>query len=75
MRVYLCEYDKTNLPTLPPGTDPEDYINKITVGMVATIDAGNGKHPDHPSSQEDNGFLVLTLEPLNNGKLCPPDCP
>lgn len=70
LRVYLCQYDAD---TIPPGANPTDYLNKLTIGLVPTkYNPDNGKHEDHPDAVA-HGFVV---EPYDQGKICPPDiCP
>lgn len=70
LRVYIGEYDKA---TTPSGVNPIFYINKLTVGFVATKFNGQ-KHIDHPD--ETTKKTNLAIDAYNHGKICPPDiCP
>lgn len=76
LRIYLCQYDQDTLPKNLPEAKKPFYLNKLTVGLVATKAGASGKpddHPDHPEAVEKNRFMV---DPYNQGKICPPDvCP
>jgi hypothetical protein len=76
LRVYLCQYDKDTLPKNLPEEKKRFYLNKLTVGFVATQAGPSGDpndHPDHPDAVNKNQFMI---DPYNQGKICPPDvCP
>jgi hypothetical protein len=71
LRVYVCQHDKDSVP---PGVDPAHYIDKITIGFVATeYNEATGKHEDHHDAVN---FKLIIVPPYDQGKICPPDvCP
>lgn len=68
LRIYIGEYDND---TIPSGKPPANYLNKLTVGFIATKLVG-GKHIDHPD--ETNAKTNLALDAYNHGELCPDIC-
>ncbi|QEC76852.1 hypothetical protein [Mucilaginibacter ginsenosidivorax] len=60
VRVHLASYDETH-PTTPGQT---------TVMLAGTV----SKDSNHTDALSDNSLLAEGLDPVNQGKNCPPDC-
>lgn len=73
IRVYFMAYpeQQTEMHGVKIPVDPND-VNQLTIGLVTTSNAAEGKHPDYPETSE--GFKMLVAPPMNHGELCPQKC-